>query len=201
MCVAIEYVEDMLTDKEIFSNWLKEIIKLKGIVKGKDLALDVGVAPGTISGWFGDKSKGPEKDVGEKICDILTNKYKFPCEYDQIIKTGRKKFESKTNKTRDLEQRISVLESLIPSEKFTKSDYKTDIEKHILSKHQMRVKDFPTDCQEKAYEINNKLIEISKIEPGYLDDLDDILNKKLKRLSEKESRQASTGSAKKQGSA
>ena len=54
-------------------------------MKGKELADKIKVSPGTISGWFSDKpkSQGPEREVAEKICEILDENY------DDIINKGR----------------------------------------------------------------------------------------------------------------
>lgn len=185
MCVALEYIETMLTDKEIFSNWLKQVIKVKGVVKGKYLANDIEVDPSTISGWFGDRSKGPEPDVCIKICEVLTKKYKFPSNYDQIIEEGRGGAQVAETKIPELEDRIAALETLIPTKKITKEDYKNDIQEHIHKKnkeHHDLVDEF--EQAELAYEINCLIREIEKRKKSKLKKIKRILHTELDELNE-----------------
>lgn len=73
----------MKTDKEIFTEWLRHAIKIKGLIKGKDLAVKAGVDPTTISGYLTGRTKGPELDLRLKICNILN------VDYSSIIKQGK----------------------------------------------------------------------------------------------------------------
>jgi len=96
MITKLKYLACMLSDKEIFANWLKKNVKLNGIVKGNVLAKKIGVDPSTISGWFGGtRSKGPEKTLSLKIIEVLNNECGTDFNYDEIIKTGRYQSEKK----------------------------------------------------------------------------------------------------------
>lgn len=83
--INLPYIGKMKTDAEIFSTWLKKVVKFEGQIKGKDLAKKINVHPSTISGWFGEKSQGPRKELSLKICEILHG------DYSEIIKAGRHK--------------------------------------------------------------------------------------------------------------
>ncbi|MCF8126864.1 MAG: helix-turn-helix transcriptional regulator, partial [Desulfotignum sp.] len=80
-----QYIDIMLTEKEIFTKWLKKKIKIEEATTGVVLAQKVGVHPSTISGWFSRKSKGPEKKIRLKICEF------FQVNHDDIV--GKKKKE------------------------------------------------------------------------------------------------------------
>ncbi|RLB94617.1 MAG: hypothetical protein DRH26_00685 [Deltaproteobacteria bacterium] len=193
MCVALEYIEDMLADKEIFSIWLKDVLKMKGIAKGKDLAQDVGVAPGTISGWFGTKSKGPEPDVCKRICEVLTNKYEFPSDYDEIIETGRQESQPQTQ---DIDKKIqeavdkkvtAVMEAQLPTVAIeAPARPQNDIERRKAQKNQPHhdlVNKFRHP--ELAFQLNEKIYEIEGLSQDAMEDIDDYLDNKLKRLRKK----------------
>ena len=66
----------MLSDKEIFVEWLRHAIKIDKTMSGKELAELAKISPSTISGWFGSKSKGPKIETRLEICKILGVSYK-----------------------------------------------------------------------------------------------------------------------------
>ena len=80
--ISLNKYKIMLSDKEIFSRWLKKAIKLEGIIKGKDLSDKTGIAPSTISGYLNDKTY-PDLQNRLKICQAIG------VDYNKIIMAGR----------------------------------------------------------------------------------------------------------------
>ncbi len=103
----------------------------------------------------------------------------YNLDYDEILETGRKELEPSglMPPMPELQQQIDELKQSVNNLTPT-----TDLEQHILTKHQKLVKTFPKDHQNTAFEINHKLVQISNIDPLYLQDLNDILTSKLNRL-------------------
>jgi len=85
--IALPYIGNMDADKKIFSKWLKKKIKLEGAIKGNVLAKKIGVHPSTISGWFGEKSQGPDRELSIQICKILN------VDYNDIITKERQEYQ------------------------------------------------------------------------------------------------------------
>lgn len=79
----------MLSDKEIFVEWLRHAIKIDKTISGKNLAELVGISPSTISGWFGSKSKGPRIETRLDICE------KLGVSYNKIVQIHREKLDVK----------------------------------------------------------------------------------------------------------
>lgn len=102
-----------------------------------------------------------------------------------FVKAGLKKCEGAHNGLMsyvpEFDQRLKRLEEKVKATKSIKVS-KSPPQDLTLTKHQKIVPNFQQ--QEIAFNINQKLIEIEKEEPGYLEDLDDILKQKLKRLQE-----------------
>ena len=173
----------MENETEIFRAWLKKYVKNDKQLTGLEIAQATGVKPPTVTAWHSgrknDKGKLYYPRIPFKAIEAIVKLSKIP--YKQILEEGRSLLKPKTNNLTGDDIKNIVKDEVLKYIPKTNRQA-NDFEKHILTKHKNRISDFPEECQNKAYEINDKLIEISKIDPEYLEELDDVLKAKLKRL-------------------
>ena len=165
---SIPYIGKMISDKEIFSIWLKMKMKGEDAIAGNVLAPMIGVHPSTISGWFSGKSKGPGKPLAKKICKIIGG------DYDNIIKEYKDRHQEHRTKTVAPE---SDRRKVHRDKNIIDSDERRNAEHHRMVD---RFKD-----QETALAINSALVDIESLDRDEFEEVLDIVKAKRKKLMKK----------------
>ena len=147
----INNLTKMEDDKKKFVNWLKKIIKIDGVITGKQLAKKVGIDPSTISGYLTGRTKGPELSLRLEICKVLG------FDYEEIMDIGRRQ--------------IAPLPTPLGTEDIKKliagemNKYQTnDIERHLRNKHKAIIHD---------------LQELEKLDPAALKEIHNYIKYQL----------------------
>jgi len=173
----------MENDVEIFRAWLRKYVKVDKKIKAKDLADKIGIPSPRISQYHSGRVDNGVRTFPNISYDLRIKILEATgVRASEMLEIGRKELESKNQISGDIEERVSALESLIPEGKLKKSDYKTDLEKHILSKHQELVPKFPSEHADIAYEINCNLLELTKLidNPRDLKEINEAIKTKIK---------------------
>jgi transcriptional regulator with XRE-family HTH domain len=174
----------MHSDKEIFSSWLKKVVKGEDVIKGKILAEKVGIAPSTISGWFHGKSKGPEKPIAVEICKILN------ADYDKIITDGRHEVQPDISL---IEKTVrKVLDEKEASSQNKKPDNVIDYHDPIKVMHYKKVNEFPDPVT--ALELNTLAVELAHIDPKAVKEVIEFIKFKIIGKTKERSAPAKNGS-------
>ena len=161
----------MKSDKEIFTEWLRDVVKVKGRIKGKDLAKKAKIHPSTLSGYFSGKTKGPDLEIQLRICEALNE------DREKILQAARQQSEQNS-----LLERVNRLEATIPANE--KNEIQSQRRKK-RNRHYDIVDEFPEEIAEDAEIINEYLLKISKIDLELFSKIKRDLEFEIKRLEKK----------------
>jgi len=172
----------MENEEEIFRAWLKKHVKYDRVITGTKLAKLIGVPGPTITAYHSGRmnDNGERKftripySVRKKISEVTNTPY------EEILKAGRAELAPYT--TPDvLSEKVSDMEDAL--KKLTaesKNRAINDLEGHHISKHQKLVLEFSQ--AELAFDINHKLVELERLAPTELEEINDIIDIKLRKF-------------------
>lgn len=179
MLIKLGNMED---DKKKFVNWLKQLIKIDGVITGKALAAKIKVDPSTVSGWLTGRTKGPELPVRIEICEAVSADYK------EIMQTQNNK-ELQPNYAVPPEDVAGIVAKEIKRQLAKTSPappaQQNDLERRKTQKNQPHhdlVNEF--EQPEEAYELNCIIRKIEKLEKNKFKKIKKYLLAELEELEE-----------------
>jgi len=168
---------------KIFVAGMKKIARLKKINQAT-LGKAINKDQTTISNYYTYKTRPNHKSIS-KLVEALG------VTYDEILETGRQELHP-PEKFKQLYEMKADIEAI--KTKMEKSNNnQTDIEKHIFTKHQQLVQKFPVEQANIAYEINRNLLELAKVKPDDMEEINEVIKLKLRRLPKSMPGEHSTG--------
>ena len=165
----------MKNEEKIFRAWLNRYIDDGRGLNKKQLAKKLDISPSKLSYIL----TGRTKESGERYLQKLTFDLRQAAleatgvSYQEAIRIGQEEIDPIKN---DLREQIS--EAIRDEIRASLPPQTPNV--HNLSEHQKMVERFKN--KKLGKKINQKLLEIEKIDPEYLEEIDDVLVAKLKRL-------------------
>lgn len=161
----------MEDETKIFVGWLVRLIKKDKKIKAKVLAHRIGCDASTISSYVRGRTK-PDFETRHTILAATQTPY------ETMLEIGRRELQPVTQP--DILKRLEKLEKK-HSEPYT--DNIKDFQSLKNQDHHHKINEFKN--QNLALKLNHVLVEIEKLDPSALEEIEDILNAKLKALAKK----------------
>ena len=173
----------MENEKKIFRLWLRKIIK-DGVITGVQLAKELKVSSATVSAYHAGRIvsgvrqyTGTTFEIRKKIISITKTPYK------EMLEIGRAELQPPQNIDQKIDARIDARLKEREAKNQAANEPQNDIDTKRLEKlkqHYSVVEGYQD--QKTAISINQKLVEIEKLDPETFRDIDSELQTKINNL-------------------
>lgn len=174
----------MENEQEIFRAWLYKIVKQDKIITGRELSAQVGIKEPTLSAYHSGRVIYGERKFPVVPFEIRKAILKITkTSYEDMLEAGRQELQPKVTPLTGED-----IKNLIHGEVDKRFDAVTTAPQNDLEKRKTLKNQPHHDLVDKfrnpelAYELNEKIYEIEGLSAESLEELNDFLDTKLKRL-------------------